>query len=318
MVAPASGRDLHVDQNLSNVAIGYRADGFIADMIAPIVPVQKQSDRYVIFDRRDVLRVENTKRAPRTEANKVARSVSSATYFAENYALKDSLGLEDRENMDAIYRNQLLNGRTGFITGKLQIDWENRVAAQVMNTSNVGSSAGVGSEWSAGNADVIGDVNTMLDNAHDLTGKRPNRIVLGEDAWRSARRSTDVRNIIFGTNNGGGFASRAAFADLFEVEQILVGGTFKDTANEAQAESLSKIWADHVVGYYAPNAPTMEEPSFMYSFRWNAPGIPSMTAERHPFDPKVKAEEIEVGYYQDEVITGAEYAYMIISVNSST
>jgi hypothetical protein len=318
MPSPATGRDLHVDQNLSNVAIGYRADGFIADMIAPIVPVQKQSDRYVIFDRRDVLRVENTRRAPHTEANKVARSVSSATYFAENYALKDSLSLEDRANMDAVYRSQLMNGRTGFITGKLQLDWENRVATQVTNTSNVGSSAGVSSEWDGGGADVIGDINTALDASHDLTGKRPNRLVLGLDAWRSARRSTDVRNIIFGTNNGGGFASRAAFADLFEVDQILIGGTFKDTANEAQAESLAKVWLDHVLCYYAPNNPTTEEPSYMYSFRWNAAGIPSMTAERHPFDPKTKSEEIEVGYYQDEVVTGADYGYLIVSVNSST
>jgi hypothetical protein len=314
----ATGRTLHVDQNLSNVAIGYRADGFIADMIAPIVPVQKQSDRYVIFDRRDVLRVEDTKRAPMTEANKVQRQVSSGTYFAENYALKDSLSLEDRSNMDAVYRNQLMNGRTEFITGKLQLDWENRVAAQVTNTSNVGSSAGVSSSWDYGGADVIGDINTAIDAAHDLTGKRPNTMVMGLDAWRYARRSTDVRNLIFGTNNGGGFASRAAFTDLFEVDRLLVGGAFKDTANEAQAESLSKIWLDHVLlAYVAPN-PTTENPSFMYSFRWNQPGLPSMTAERHPFDSKTKSEEIEVGYYQDEVITGAEYGYLILAVGSDS
>lgn len=318
MVAPATGRDLHVDQNLSNVAMGYRADGFIADMVAPIVPVQKQSDRYVIYSRRDVLRVEDTKRAQGTQANVITRSVSSATFYAENYALKDRLSLEDRENMDQAYRNQLLNGRTQFITGKLQLDWENRVASLVTNTSNVGSSAGVSSAWSAGTADVIGDINTALDAAHDLTGKRPNTLVLGEDAWRSARRSTDVRNIIFGTNNGGGFASRQAFADLFEVDKVLIGGAFKDSANEAQAEGLAKIWLDHVLcAYVAPN-PTTEDPSFMYSFRWTRPGLPNMTAERHPFDPKTKSEEIEVGYYQDEIVTGAEYGYLVLAVNSST
>jgi len=318
MPSPAVGRDLHTDQNLSNVALGYRADGFIADMIAPIVPIQKQSDKYVIFDRRDVLRVENTRRAPGTEAHKIARSVSSSTFFAENYALKDSLNLEDRANMDAVYRNQLMNGRTEFITGKLQLDWENRVAGQVTSTSNVGSSAAVGSEWDAGNADIIGDINGALDSCHDLTGKRPNTIVMGLDAWRSARRSTDIKNIIFGADNGGGFASRAAFADLFEIDKLLIGGAFKDTANEAQAESLSKIWLDHVLLAYVQPSPTTENPSFMYSFRWNAPGIPSMNAERHPFDPKVKAEEIEVGYYQDEVITGSQYGFLLTAVNSST
>ncbi len=312
------GRDLHVDVNLSNVALGYRPDGFIADMLAPVVDVQKQSDRYVIFSRAEALSIEDTKRAPNTEANIISRSVSSGTYFAENYALKDALTLEDRENMDAIYRTRLMNGRTEYITGKLLLDWENRLAGLVNSTSNVGSSAAVGSEWDAGNADVIGDINTGIDACYDLTGKRPNRMVLGLAAWRSARRSTDIRNIIFGTNNGGGFASRQAFADLFEIDTLMVGGAFKNTANEAQAESLSHVWTDNVLLYFAPSAPSTEEPSFMYSFRWNRPGLPSMTAERHPFDPKKKSEEIEVGYYQDEIITGSEYSYLLTAVNSST
>ena len=165
---------------------------------------------------------------------------------------------------------------------------------------------------------MIGDIQGLLDNVHDTTGKRPNRIVMGLDAWRSARRSTDIRNYIYGTNNGGGFASRQAFADLFEIDSLLIGGAFKDTANAAQAESLSKVWGDSVLALYVPNNPTVEEPSYMYSFRWNQPGLPSMTVERHPFDPKTKSEEIEVGYYQDEVVTGAEYGGLLVAVNSST
>ena len=38
----ATNKDLHIDQNLTNVAINYRPGNLIADMIAPIVPVGKQ------------------------------------------------------------------------------------------------------------------------------------------------------------------------------------------------------------------------------------------------------------------------------------
>ena len=109
-----------------------------------------------------------------------------------------------------------------------------------------------------------------------------------------------------------------SFKDIFEIDNMLVGGAFQDTANEAQAESLAKIWLDHVLLAYVAPSPTTENPSFMYSFRWQQPGLPNMMAERHPFDPKTKTEEVEVGYYQDEVITGADYAYLIVAVNSST
>ena len=47
------------------------------------------------------------------------------------------------------------------------------------------------------------------------------------------------------------------------------------------------------------------------------PGDP-VPAERHPFDAKTKTEEVEVGYYQDERITGSEYGFLLLAVNSST
>jgi hypothetical protein len=38
--------DSHVDQNLTQIAINYRPKNFIADQIAPIVKVGKQSTYY--------------------------------------------------------------------------------------------------------------------------------------------------------------------------------------------------------------------------------------------------------------------------------
>jgi hypothetical protein len=42
-----------------------------------------------------------------------------------------------------------------------------------------------------------------------------------------------------------------------------------------------------------------------------------MTAERHPYDTKIKSEEVEIGYYQDEKITASEYGFLLVAVNSS-
>ena len=58
----ANSRYLHIDQVLSQMAIGYRPEGFIADMIMPIVDVSKQSDLYVIWSRADRLRIHDTNR----------------------------------------------------------------------------------------------------------------------------------------------------------------------------------------------------------------------------------------------------------------
>jgi hypothetical protein len=42
-----------------------------------------------------------------------------------------------------------------------------------------------------------------------------------------------------------------------------------------------------------------------------------MQVERHPYNTKTKSEEVEVGYYQDEKITGADYSFLITNVNSN-
>jgi hypothetical protein len=318
-MAQSTGRDLHIDVLLSNVAIGYFQENNIAGMIAPVVQVGKQSDAYAIYSRADALRIENTRRSPGTEANKVSRTISSSTYYAQNYALKYPVTIEDRENADPIHRQNIINDGARYITDKLALDWENRVSTLVNNTSNVGSSAAVASEWdAAASSDPLGDMNTALDNVQDLTGARGNRIVMGLAAWRSLRRNDQILNRLFGSNNGGGYANRQQVASLLEVDELLVGGAYRNSANEAQAESLVNIWGDNVLAYYAPSAPSRDAPSFMYSFRWAAGGLPNMQAERHPFDSRTKSEEVEVGYYQDEVITGANYSFLLTAVNSST
>lgn len=317
----AVAKDMHIDVLLSNLAIGYRPEGMIADMIAPVVPVQKQSDLYTIFSRADILRIEDTIRTPGKEANIIGQTPSSDTFYCNNYALQYPVTIEDKANADAIFVQKIINGRVMYIKDKLALDWENRIASKVNSTSNVGSSSAVSSAWvdyTEGNSDPEGDINTAIVDVQNRTGKRPNRIVIGDAAYQNLRRHKGITNRIYGNNNGGGYANVNNLRELFEVEQILIGGAFKNTGNEAQSEVLTRIWTDNVLVYYAPPRPAMEVPSYMYSFRWSAAGIPNMQVERHAYDTKKKMESIEEGYYQDEKLTGTEYSYLIVAVNSPT
>lgn len=316
----STGPDLHIDRLLSQMAIGYFQDVGIAGLIMPIVNVQNQTDLYTVFSRADELRYDDDKRSPDTEANKVTREISSDSYRAENYALKTAVTIEDRANADPVFRQELINDGARFVSSKLALGWERRVSGMVNSTSNVGSSAGVSSEWTAyASSDPLGDCETALDNVQDLTGKRPTSVVMGLGAWRAMKRNSTIRNIIKGTNNGGGYPSAPEIAALLEVDRILVGGTYQNTAEEGLAESLERVWNDYEVTlYHVPSAPSRREPSWGYSFRWADGGLPNMQAERHPYDTKRKSEEVEVGYYQDEKVTGSEYAFSLLAVNSST
>lgn len=315
----ATGRDLYIDKALSNVALGFRPEGFIADMLAPIVPVPQQTGKYYIFSRADRLRVDDTTRAPGTAARIVTESVNTGTYVCDNYALKRRVPIEDMANADPVLQAGIINGRVELVTGKLLTDWERRVTLAVTSTSNVGSSSAVTSAWN-GAGHPITDINAAIDNVHYAQGVMPNRIAMGVEAWKAFRRDSNVRNLIFGANNGGGYPSREQVANLFDIPAngFLIGGSFFNSGEEGLAEALSTIWADNVLVYFTPMSPNVEQPSFMYSFRWQQPNVPNMQVERHPYDRKIKAEEVEVGYYQDEAITASGYGFLVQAVNSST
>lgn len=312
----ATGRDLHIDQVLSNMAIAYRPEGFIADMLFPTCPVPNQSGLFMVFDRGDRGRIEETARAPGTYARRVTEAIGSSSYFAKNYALASPAVLEDKLNADPGVIATTLNNKATYLLDKLMLDWERRVARLVTSGTNVGSYAAVASSWT-GAGNPIGVINTALDDVYYATGVRPNRIAMGVQAWRAFRRDSNVRNLIFGLNNGGGYPNVQQVQALFDVDNVVIGGAFQNNAAEGLSESLASIWADNVLVYYAPTAPTIEKPSLGYNFRWAAPGLPNMQVERHPYDSRTKSEDIEVGYYQDEKITGANYGFLITNVTSS-
>lgn len=309
--------DLHLSQLLTGLAMGYRPQGIIADQIFPVVRVSKQTDVYPIFSRAEMLAVEDSIRAQGTEAKKITRSVGTGTYRAKNYALKTEWVLEDDINIDPQFAAQLVGGRERYLLNKLFLGWDVRVSNLVNSTANVGSSAAVSSSW-AGAGNPSGDIWKAIDNVRYRTGYRPNKLVMGPKAFDSLSRDATMRNLILGVNNGGGYPTLDQLKNVFGVDNALISGAFYNNANEAQAENVQTVWRDNVLVAYIPPGPSIEDPSFGYSFRWSAPGLPELNVEALPYDPKIKSQEFETGYYQDEKITGSEYGFLIVAVNSST
>jgi hypothetical protein len=314
----STGRDLHVDQLLTNVAINYRPEGMIADQLAPVIPVQKETDSYPIFNRGEVFAIEKTLRARGQQANRITRSVSSSQYACKNYALAYDTPVEDRANMDAIWQFNTEAGQVQYLTDKLMLDYDRRTLLLVRN--NVGTTFLAGSSWvGPTNGDAFSQIVQMQEQIKNLTAQRPNSLLFGWKAWQQFRRNTPARNLIKGTNNGGGLINKQQAMDLFEVERLLVAEAFYNPANENQTATFSTVFpADAVVAYFAPMAASIDRPSYMYSFRWVASELGSpFAAVRHEFASRERVDGVEVQYYQDEKITGSEYSAMLLGVGSA-
>lgn len=324
MPGQSTGRDLHIDMPLSQVAMRYRPEGMIADQIAPTVNVPKQSDSYYVWNIADVFRVVDDYRAPGREARTMTRSMSSATFFCKNHALKYPLPYEDIANADAKEVFASRGAIAESILDQLYLNWEYRVAQQCTSGSNCGSYSAVASGWNdgtEGNSDPTADIDTAIYNVQGVTGIRPNSIIFGTNAWKTYHRHAGVVKAIYGnTGDTGGGRARVPGVEgvkaLHNLERVLIGGAYYNTGDENQSASLSALWDDSVLVYYAPMTPRKDKASFMYTFDWAK--VKGFNRQAQVFDvPRNGAEEIQVGYYQDEKITGSGLSFLLTGVNSS-
>jgi hypothetical protein len=316
MPAPSTGRDLHVDKPLSNVLINRRPDGFIADDLLPITPVDKQSDIFYKFDHLEWFRHEDdlTNRAPGTEANKVHFTVTSDGYFAPNFALSTDWPVEDAVNADEVL--QWAESSALFLADRLLMDYEKRVADLVVVTGNVGTVTTISSAWSdRTNSEPFTDMVVKLDQFRVRTGKEPNVMIMPQQVWARMKDNNQIRDLLFGDR--GGVPTAQQLANLWDIPKVLIPKTLVNTDAEASPQTGTKvdIWGPHIWIAHVNLLQGRFTDTWLNAFRWTNPllGVP-FAIIRHPFDTKKRVFSIEASYYQAEKIVSSDLAERITNV----
>ena len=324
MPAPSTGRDLHVDQPLSNVLLNRRPEGFIADQLMPLTQVSKQSDMYYRFNHKEWYRHEGrlTDRAPGTEARKVHMTVASDTYFARNYALGTDWPVEDEVNADEVLR--WAESSALFLNDRLMTDWEFRVADIAVNTSNVGTVSTVASAWQdRTNSQPYTDILNFLDNFRRRTGVRANTLIIPEQVFTRMTDNNQLRDLLFGDR--GGVPTTDDITRLFSRYGIrrtlsphsLVNTEAERTDPVSSDAAFADIWGPHFWLAHINPIEGRDTDTWMNAFRWTNPlfGVP-MAVIRHPFDTKKRNFEIEASYYQDEKVVSPDLCERVTNVVS--
>lgn len=315
--AGATGADLHIDQPLSNISIGFRPRGLIARDVFPLVQVPKQSDAYYVWDRAEWLRTPSTQRAKGTEARKIQLKVSSETFYCLNYALRADLPYEDISNADMAI--QLRQSASNRIVDGLEQDWEQRLATTLTTTTNVGSAfdltaAGLFRWDDHVNGAPVEDLFVGIRSIQQVTGYRPNKLLLSGHAATRAFRHPDMIKFIRGAgdNIGGGSVTEDQVAKAFRLDQVLVGEGIRNTAGEDAPGTYIDIWSTSAILLYVAPTPGLMEPSYGYTFWWQPEGFPGRFAVERRRDDNIKSEIVETHTFQDEQVTSTALGFLIV------
>ena len=302
-----TSKDVHVDQLLTNVSIGYSNAGYIADQIFPVVPVDKQSDKYLTYDKSHWFRNEAKIRATGTKSERGGWNYSSDTYFCDRFSYGHEIYDEERDNADNAF--QLDSDAAEFATDKILMQREVAFASGFFTTSVWGTDKTGGTDfarWSdyAGSNPLV-DVSDWMDTIEASIGREPNRLVMGKQVWSKLKWHPDLIDTIKYTQRAQMGIELAA--TLFEVERILVGRAIYTTSPEGTAEAsvtYSRIWGKHALLIYVPNTPSLRQPAAGYTFTWQR--VPSsLRYIKRMRDEEREADIIEANAYYDHKVTGA-------------
>jgi len=302
-----TAKDVHVDQLLTNVSIGYSNAGYIADQIFPVVPVDKQSDKYLTYDKSHWFRNEAKIRATGTKSERGGWNYSSDTYFCDRFSYGHEIYDEERDNADNAF--QLDSDAAEFATDKILMQREVAFASGFFTTSVWGTDKTGGTDftrWSdyAGSTPLV-DVSDWMDTIEASIGREANRLVMGKQVWTKLKWHPDLIDTIKYTQRAQMGLDLAA--TLLEVERILVGRAIYTTSPEGTAEasvSYSRIWGKHALLIYVPNTPSLRQPAAGYTFTWQR--VPqSLRYIKRMRDEEREADIIEANAYYDHKVTGA-------------
>jgi hypothetical protein len=328
---------VHIDQPLTNLTLAYvqSQEDFIADKVFPLVGVDKQSDKYYIYDRENMNRKGDVKiAAPRTEPNRIGMSLSTDNYYAdvrwlamdfdEQTLANEDTALDTRSSGAETLVNRMMIDRenefqsTYFVPGVWTTDWDGNTNASASGTDIV--------HWDDyTNSTPIQDI-TLLRRTVQLKsgGFKPNTMVVGKAVRDKLVNNPDILDRLNGgaTVSNTALVTNAKLAEIFEVENFYVMEAVQNDSVEGVAESNSFIGGDNVLLVHTPRSAGLMTPAAGLTFAWNnVPGVNNLGVSVESFsDDALKrqqiAEHIQVKMSYDMKVTGADLGGFIDGVIS--
>jgi hypothetical protein len=305
-------QQVHVDQALTNISVAYRNAAFVAERVAPVVPVQKQTDVYFKFSKQHFRTFTDTYR-PGTEANEVEVDLDArGTYRADGHAIQMAIPDELRENADPGANIDV--EYTEKLTNIILLNQEVNLNA-LMTTSNLPNHATLSgtTKWSDyQNSDPVPVVDAAKETVQKVISEFPNCLLLPRPVFRVLRSHPRILDRLKYTGVGAKKMLDATdLAQVFDVDEVIVPAALSQQNPEGEADSLDYVWGNNALLFYRPARPGLRTPAFIYTFMWVGAGV-SYQVKRWRVEGR-DSELIKVKKYYDISIVSSGAAYLWVT-----
>jgi hypothetical protein len=299
-----------VDMLLSGVSSMYVPDGYISEMVLPMVSSPAYTGKLAKYGA-DHLRLENTRAIGKSayrRAEPISRSQS--TYSIEGHGLEGIVSRADYANVQDPYKAE--EDEALGLTTLLWIEKESLLAAQILSTSvmTVNTTLSGTSQYSDYiNSDPVGDFSTGRAAIVNNCGAKPSKAVFDYQVGNKLRYHPGLlENLGYKYDRPDGLREDE-LAKAMDVQSVAVGMARYNSPNEGQTDSLAAVWGKDICFLVAPPAPMPYQVSAGY--RVQLDGETPRKVSKYPLDNPRGATGILVDDDYQFFISNVNAAYLI-------
>ncbi|MDQ7799555.1 MAG: hypothetical protein RDU76_11550 [Candidatus Edwardsbacteria bacterium] len=253
-----------VHQVLTTLARGYTNAQLVAEELFPIAPVDKEAVYIPVFGK-DAFKNRSTERAIRAASNRInPDSRSNVAAVLVEHDLEYPIDVREEQESDFSEQEHAAMVVTEAI--KLRLEKLAAILATTAGSYAAGSRVTLSgsSQFSHADCDPVTVFETGKEAIRTLTGKYPNKAVLGATTFAALKSNPALLERIKYSMKG--VLTVELLQEILGIPKIVVGAAV--SSNDA-GTAMSDVWSDVAVLAFVPNGSmqSIYEPSYGYTLR---------------------------------------------------
>lgn len=252
------------DDRLTAIAMAVRNEMMVGLEVLPTTPLPSSEYRWMKYPEGEQFTFPNTLVGRTSTPRNIETGATEESGITLDYGLRFTIPQRDLERQTENY--DPVSHTTELLTNLMLLDLEVRIAGKVFDANTYGTDnkevlAGTAQFSDFTNSDPLGKLLDVMDGLV----MRPNKIVMGHEVWTTLRQHPKLVRAYHGNDGADGLVSRTFLADLLEVEQVLVGKGWVNTARPGQLPNLERVWGNNILLFYSDR---LSGPQSGLSFGW--------------------------------------------------
>lgn len=242
--------DFVAQPHLTAIAENYRNPdkALIADSVLPRVPVSQMQFTYQkAKDPLQAFRLPETRVGPRGKPNQLEMGMTETPEVTVDNAIDVPLGAEDMKR-DAKAKEHATELGASIIQLRHEVEVANLVFDGAQYPAGFKETVAGTDQFDSGA--YAGDALELIQDGLDAMLLPANVLCFARDVWSKFRKLPEVVSAILGNAGDKGLVKPEQVANLFGVQEVVVGEAFIVTSKPGEATALSRAWSKKIAAIH--------------------------------------------------------------------